>query len=64
MEVGYRLDVLVNDLVIVEIKYVENLAPVHHSQSLTYLKLSQKILALLIYLNMAKLVDGIHRYKL
>ena len=64
MEVGYRLDLLVNDLVIVEIKSVENLAPVHHSQTLTYLKLSGKELALLINFNTTRLIDGIHRYKI
>ena len=62
MEVGYRLDLLVNNLVIVEIKSVEHLAPVHHAQTLTYLKLSGKELALLINFNTARLVDGIHRF--
>ncbi|MEZ5149207.1 MAG: GxxExxY protein [Bacteroidales bacterium] len=37
---GYRIDLLVNNKVIIEIKSVENLAPVHFSQTLTYLKLS------------------------
>lgn len=64
MEASYRLDLLVNDLVIVEIKSVEALAPVHHAQTLTYLKLSGRELALLINFNTAKLVDGIHRYKI
>ena len=62
MEVGYRLDLLVNNLVIVEIKSVEHLAPVHHAQTLTYLKLSGKELALLINFNTARLADGIHRF--
>ena len=44
MDVGYRVDLLVNSKVIVEIKSVENLAPVHFSQVLTYLKLSDKSL--------------------
>jgi len=39
MDVGFRIDILVNDLVIIEIKSVENLAEVHHKQVLTYLKL-------------------------
>ncbi|MES2780952.1 MAG: GxxExxY protein [Bacteroidota bacterium] len=64
MEVGYRLDLLVNDTVFVEIKSVENLAPVHHLQTLTYLKLSGKKLGLLINFNTTKLVNGIHRYKI
>lgn len=42
LEVGYRIDMLVEDKVIVEIKSVENLAPVHFAQTLTYLKLSDK----------------------
>ncbi|MES2560970.1 MAG: GxxExxY protein [Bacteroidota bacterium] len=64
MEVGYRIDLLVNNVVLVEIKSVENLAPVHHSQTLTYLRLSGKELGLLINFNTAKLVDGIHRFKI
>ncbi|MEJ5263708.1 MAG: GxxExxY protein [Bacteroidales bacterium] len=60
-DVGYRIDILVNNLVIVEIKSVENLAPVHFAQTLTYLKLSQKKLALLINFNTIRLKDGIHR---
>jgi len=50
-DVGYRLDLIVEDKVIVEIKSIENLAPVHFSQTLTYLKLSDKKLALLINFN-------------
>ncbi len=60
-DVGYRIDLLVNNLVIVEIKSVETLAPVHFSQTLTYLKLSEKKLALLINFNTKLLKDGIHR---
>lgn len=58
---GYRLDLLVNKKVIVEIKSVETLAPVHFSQTLTYLKLSDLKLALLINFNVPVLKDGIHR---
>jgi GxxExxY protein len=47
--------------VIIEVKSVENLAPVHFSQTLTYLKLSNKKLALLINFNTKLLKDGIHR---
>jgi len=61
MDVGYRLDLLVENKIIVEIKSVETLAPVHFSQTLTYLKLSNLKLALLINFNTAKLKDGIHR---
>lgn len=40
MEVGYRIDLIVNDKVLIEIKSIESLAPVHFAQTLTYLKLS------------------------
>lgn len=60
-DVGYRIDILVDDKVILEIKSVENLAPVHFAQTLTYLKLSEKKLALLINFNTKVLKDGIHR---
>lgn len=61
MDVGYRIDLLVNSKVIVEIKSVENLAPVHFSQVLTYLKLSDKKLGLLMNFNSKALKDSIHR---
>lgn len=61
MEVGYRIDLLVDDKVIVEIKSVESLAPVHFAQVLTYLKLSNRKLGLLINFNSHVLKDGIHR---
>jgi GxxExxY protein len=60
-EVGYRIDLLVENKVIIEIKSVENLAPVHFAQTLTYLKLSEKKLALLINFNTNLLKEGIHR---
>lgn len=53
-----RLDILVNDLIIVEVKSVENLLPVHHAQIITYLKLSQKPKAFLINFNSVNLVKG------
>lgn len=61
MDVGYRLDLLVENKVIVEIKSVETLAPVHFAQTLTYLKLADKKLALLINFNTKLLKDGVHR---
>ncbi|HOJ19245.1 MAG TPA: GxxExxY protein [Ignavibacteriaceae bacterium] len=51
LELGFRLDLLVDDLVIVEIKSVESLAPVHHKQLLTYLKLTGLRLGLLVNFN-------------
>jgi len=61
LEVGYRIDLLVNDKVIIEIKAVETLAPVHYAQVLTYLKLSGKKLGLLINFNSKILKGNIHR---
>ena len=61
LEVGYRIDVLVENKIIIEIKSVENLAPVHYSQLLTYLKLSDKRLGLLINFNSKLVKDSIHR---
>ena len=56
-----RIDLLVEDLVIVEIKAVEELHPIHTAQLLTYLKLTNKKLGLLINFNMTKLIDGLER---
>jgi len=50
-ECGFRLDILVNDLVIIEIKSVDILMDIHHKQLLTYLKLTNKKLGLLINFN-------------
>ncbi|HLG29713.1 MAG TPA: GxxExxY protein [Candidatus Brocadiales bacterium] len=61
MDAGFRLDLLVENKVIVEIKSIETLAPIHFAQTLTYLKLSNLKLALLINFNTVKLKDGIHR---
>lgn len=61
LEVGYRLDVLVEDLVVVEIKAVEALAPIHRAQLLCYLKLSRKKLGILINFNEVSLKNGIKR---
>lgn len=61
LDVGYRLDLLVENKVIIEIKSVENLAPVHYSQLLTYLKLSNLKLGLLINFNTKLLKNGIYR---
>jgi GxxExxY protein len=60
-EIGYRIDLLVNDRIIVEVKSVETLAPVHFAQTLTYLRLSELELALLINFNTKILKNGIHR---
>ncbi len=61
MDVGYRLDLLVEDCVVVELKAVEALAPIHHAILLAYLKLSGKKVGLLINFNVVHLKDGIKR---
>jgi GxxExxY protein len=61
IELGYRVDFLVADVVIVEIKAVETILPVHESQLLAYLRLSQKRVGLLVNFNVARLRDGIRR---
>ncbi len=60
-QVGFRIDLLVNKKVLIEIKSIESLAPVHFSQVLTYLKLSDLKLGLLINFNCKYLNEGIHR---
>ena len=61
LEVCYRIDLIVEGKIIVEIKSIESLAPVHFSQTLTYLKLSGMKLALLINFNSKILKSNIHR---
>ena len=58
---GLRLDILVEDKLIVELKSVEEERPVHYKQLLTYLKLTHKKVGLLINFNVDDLMDGIHR---
>jgi GxxExxY protein len=64
IECGYRIDVLVDDAVIVELKSVDQLAPVHEAQLLTYMKLARIRTGLLINFNQQRLVDGLRRFKL
>ena len=61
MEMGFRADIIVEDKVIIEIKSVEILAPVHHKQLLTYLKLTNVKLGLLVNFNVNLVKDGIVR---
>ncbi|HUP90118.1 MAG TPA: GxxExxY protein [Longimicrobiales bacterium] len=58
---GLKVDLLVNDLVIVEIKSVMKLAPVHSKQLLTYLRLSKLQVGLLINFGEVRVKDGLHR---
>jgi len=61
IDVGYRLDILVEDAVIIELKSVEKLLPIHQAQLLSYLRLSGKKLGLLVNFNTLHLKDGITR---
>jgi GxxExxY protein len=61
IDAGYRIDLLVQDTVIVELKAVAQLLPIHHAQLLSYLKLSGKRVGLLINFNVVHLKDGIKR---
>jgi len=61
LDAGYRLDILVDDLVIVEIKTIKKLEPIHEAQLLTYLRLTNKWLGLLINFNVPILKQGIKR---
>ena len=62
LELGYRIDLLVEDLIVVEIKSVDAVSPVHQAQLLSYLKLSGKSIGLLINFNVVHLKDGIRRF--
>jgi len=64
IEAGLKLDMLVNGELIVELKAVEKVLPVHQAQLLTYLKLAQKRLGLLINFNVPVIRDGIKRIAL
>ena len=61
MEVGFRADIIIEGKVILEIKSVETLAEVHYKQLLTYLKLTNIKLGMLINFNVPLIKDGIHR---
>jgi GxxExxY protein len=61
VDVGYRLDLLIEDQVIVEIKSVEQLTDVHHKQLITYLKLSERKLGLLVNFNSDQIKESIFR---
>lgn len=62
LECGYRIDILVEDKIVLELKTVDEFNPVHEAQILTYLKFAQKKVGLLINFNVLRLKDGIKRY--
>jgi GxxExxY protein len=61
LDIGYRIDLLVENKIVVEIKSVDTLADIHLAQILTYLKLSKNQLGLLVNFNVKSLKDGIKR---
>jgi len=61
MDIGFRLDLLIENKVIVELKSIEKTAPVHGKRLLTYLRLSEKKLGLLVNFGEALIKDGIKR---
>lgn len=63
LECGYRIDVLVENAVIVELKAVSELAPIHQAQLLSYLKLARCSVGLLINFNVTQLIEGIKRFR-
>ena len=63
LECGYRIDILVEKSVIIELKAVDSLNPVHEAQILTYMKFAHKPIGLLINFNVTVLRNGIKRYK-
>ena len=64
LECGYRIDLVVNETVILELKTVESLLPIHEAQLLTYMRLSSMKTGLLINFNVSLLKHGIKRMKL
>jgi len=61
LDCGYRIDVLVDDSIIIELKSVDKILPIHQSQLLTYMKLADISIGLLINFNVKYLKDGIKR---
>lgn len=61
LESGYRLDLLVQNQVVIELKCVDDLLPIHKAQLLTYLRLANKSIGLLLNFNVVHMRDGIRR---
>lgn len=63
LECGYRIDLLVENAVIIELKSVDAINPIHEAQILTYMKFAEKHIGLLINFNVTLLKNGLKRYK-
>ena len=61
LEIGYRIDLLVENQVLIELKSVKEILPIHSAQLLSYLKISNREIGLLFNFNETKLVDGVKR---
>jgi GxxExxY protein len=64
LDCGYRIDIMVENKVVIELKVVDAINPVHEAQILTYMKFSNKPLGLLINFNVTLLKNGIKRYRM
>ena len=64
LDCGYRIDILVENTVVIELKTVDAFNPVHEAQILTYMKFSEKRIGLLINFNVTLLKNGLKRYRL
>lgn len=64
LDVGYRMDILVDDLIVVEVKAIEATTPVHKAQLLSYLRLSNRPLGLLLNFNVVLMKNGIVRMRM
>jgi len=64
LDYGYRIDVLVENSIIIELKATDSINPVHEAQLLTYMKFAKKPIGLLINFNVTVLKNGIRRYKI
>lgn len=64
LECGYRIDVVVEDRLLLELKAIEQVLPIHTAQILTYMRLASIDTGLLINFNVVRLIDGVQRFKL
>ena len=64
IECGYRIDILVDDRLILELKAVETMKAIFKAQLLTYMRLSNTPVGLLMNFNVPKLIDGVQRFKI
>jgi GxxExxY protein len=64
LDCGYRIDILVKNLVLIELKTVEEINPVHEAQILTYMKFAEKRIGLLSNFNVLLLKNGLRKYKI